>query len=268
MLATAFRQLLWCHPNSSSQCLRERPQSSGSTLHSGTGQTAMWRMLRGQFCEEVLSTAVCDEQWYGFLEVTEGREWRVEISHCPAFSETLHGAVRNELRIVASTSVRAVSSEEHVGAVVLQSENSTASAHTHWGHMAAERQCSMLCLRQDGRRNVYLTVLSVQCPEWGTRGSGMPDLGMCAGHDAPSMALLPAGETVTAAESKREGERCEWDPVGVPPPSPPLWAQLGGALPAGTAAGPLLTCALVGGKTAVLALALRRLLPTPVPVAS
>ena len=83
----------------------------------------------------------------------------------------------------------------------------------------------------------------------------MPDTSQC-GDDAPSMALLPAGEAVTAAEWMREGELCEWNPVGVPPSPPPLWVRATSA-----AAGPLLTCALVGGKTIAIALALRRLLP-------
>lgn len=219
-------------------------------------------MLQGQFCEEVLSTAVCTEQWFGFLEVfAEARNWRVEISHCPAYSETQHGAVSNELRVVASTNVHATW-EHQVGAVVLRFENTTAPRHTHWAYMAAKRECSMLCLRQDGRRNVYMSVLSIKCPEWGTRGAGMPDLSMC-GRDPPSMALLPAGETVTAAESMREGERCEWRPVGVAPPSPPMWQRISGRLAdaTGVAVGPLLICALVGAKTAMVARELRRRLP-------
>ena len=88
-----------------------------------------------------------------------------------------------------------------------------------------QRECSLLCLRQDGRRNVYTHVLSVACPEWGVRGDSMPDTSQC-GDDPASMVLLPAGERVTAVESTREGEMCEWDPVGVPPSSPSLWAAL------------------------------------------
>lgn len=83
----------------------------------------------------------------------------------------------------------------------------------------------------------------------------MPDTSQCR-DDAPSMVLLPAGEPVTAVESGREGELCEWQPVGVPPSPPPMWARATGA-----AAGPLLACALVGGKSTAMALALRRLLP-------
>lgn len=120
----------------------------------------------------------------------------------------------------------------------------------------------MLCLRQDARRNVYMTVLSIKCPAWEPRGANMPDLGMC-GHDAPSMALLPAGQQVTALESAREGEVCDWRPVGVKPSPPSLWSRASGAA---SQAAPyvalLLTCALVYGKSWLLALALRRLLPT------
>ena len=112
-----------------------------------------------------------------------------------------------------------------------------------------------MCLRQDDRRNVYMSVISVRCPAWGQGGVGMPDASQC-GEDAPSMVLLPAGAIVSAAESTREGELCEWQPVGVPPSPPPLWARATGAV-----AGPLLACALVGGKTTAIALALRRLLP-------
>ena len=119
-----------------------------------------------------------------------------------------------------------------------------------------QRECSLLCLRQDGRRNVYTHVLSVACPEWGVRGDSMPDTSQC-GDDAASMVLLPAGERVTAVESTREGEMCEWDPVGVPPSSPSLWAAVSGAV----SSGPLFACALMGGKSAAIALALRRLLP-------
>ena len=115
----------------------------------------------------------------------------------------------------------------------------------------------MLCLRQDDRRNVYLTILSVKCPTWEPRGTDMPDLGMCSGHPA-SMVLLPAGERVSATESKREGERCEWEPRGVSPP-PPSLLELATA-----ASGPLLTCAVIGGKSAALALLLRRMLPSPI----
>ena len=120
--------------------------------------------------------------------------------------------------------------------------------------------------------------------EFATRGAGagafsrlIDEATWSSAPDAADLSKAPNDAHTTEVDAlrarifeleQREGERCEWDPVGVPPPSPPLWARLGGALPAGTAAGPLLTCALVGGKTALLALALRRLLPTPVPVAS
>ena len=119
-----------------------------------------------------------------------------------------------------------------------------------------QRGCSLLCLRQDGRRNVYTNVLSVACPEWGVRGDSMPDTSQC-GDDQASMVLLPAGERVTAVDSMREGEMCEWDPVGVPPSSPSLWAAVSGAV----SSGPLFACALMGGKSTAIALALRRLLP-------
>ena len=119
-----------------------------------------------------------------------------------------------------------------------------------------QRGCSLLCLRQDGRRNVYTNLLSVPCPEWGVRGDSMPDTSLC-GDEPASMVLLPAGERVTAVDSMREGEMCEWDPVGVPPSSPSLWAAVSGAV----SSGPLFACALMGGKSTAIALALRRLLP-------
>ena len=290
-LVAQYKKLLWCHPSSEYQCLREHYGQEGLIEIVGeTGQTARERMLKGHFCEEVLSTAVCAEQWYGYLAVTDEREWHVEISHCPMYTETMYGAVRNELRILASTNVRSVD-EHHLGAVVLKFENTTASYFSNWGRMASEvrrrtqvtsrrrrcllsilrarvcvaaqQDCSMLCLRQDARRNVYMVVISIKCPSWEPRGANMPDLGMC-GHDAPSMALLPAGQQVTALESAREGEVCDWRPVGVSPPPPSMWSRASGAASqAAPYAAPLLTCALVGGKSALLALALRRLLPTP-----
>ena len=73
----------------------------------------------------------------------------------------------------------------------------------------------------------------------------------------PNQVLLPAGERVTAVESTREGEMCTWEPVGVRPSPPSLWAAISGAV----LRGPLLACVLIGGKSTAIALALRRLLP-------
>ena len=73
--------------------------------------------------------------------------------------------------------------------------------------------------------------------------------------------LLPAGERVTAVDSTREGEMCTWDPVGVRPSPPSLWAAISGAVSGTVLRGPLLACALIGGKSTAIALALRRLLP-------
>ena len=50
-----------------------------------------------------------------------------------------------------------------------------------------QRGCSLLCLRQDGRRNVYANVLSVACPAWGVRGDGMPDTAQCGDDEHASM---------------------------------------------------------------------------------
>ena len=142
-LSVSYRQLLWCHPDSDVQCLRHQlvdgqPDGELVALQGSSGKTAAQQMLRGRFCEEVLSTSVCAEQWFGFLDVSAAsREWHVEISHCPHFTETQGGAVRNEMRILASTTVREVDGHT-LGAVVLRFENSTAGAHTHWGRMAEE----------------------------------------------------------------------------------------------------------------------------------
>lgn len=143
-LVAQYKKLLWCHPSSGYQCLREHFGQEGLIEIVGeTGQTAHERMLKGQFCEEVLSTSVCAEQWYGYLAVTDEREWHVEISHCPMYTETTYGAVRNELRILASTNVRSVhlvggGGEHYLGAVVLRFENTTASYFSNWGRMASE----------------------------------------------------------------------------------------------------------------------------------
>ena len=151
-LSVAYRQLLWCHPDSDAQCLRHQlidgnPDGKLVALQGSAGETAAQQMLRGRFCEEVLSTSVCAEQWFGFLHVsTASREWHVEIAHCPEFTETQDSAVRNEMRILASTTVRDRSyagegqagNGHKIGAVVLRFENSTAAAHTTWGRMAEE----------------------------------------------------------------------------------------------------------------------------------
>ena len=151
-LSVAYRQLLWCHPDSDAQCLRHqlidgKPDGKLVALQGGAGETAAQQMLRGRFCEEVLSTAVCAGQWFGFLDVsTASREWHVEIAHCPEFTETQASAVRNEMRIVASTTVRDRShagegqagNGHKLGAVVLRFENSTAAAHSTWGRMAED----------------------------------------------------------------------------------------------------------------------------------
>ena len=148
-LVAQYKKLLWCHPSSEYQCLREHYGQEGLIEIVGeTGQTARERMLKGHFCEEVLSTAVCAEQWYGYLAVTDEREWHVEISHCPMYTETMYGAVRNELRILASTNVRSVD-EHHLGAVVLKFENTTASYFSNWGHMACSTSTVATCSSQN-----------------------------------------------------------------------------------------------------------------------
>ena len=151
-LSVAYRQLLWCHPDSDAQCLRHqlidgKPDGKLVALQGSAGQTAAEQMLDGRFCEEVLSTSVCADQWFGFLDVsTASRTWHVEIARCPEFTETQNSAVRNEMRILASTTVhdRTHAGEgqaghgHKLGAVVLRFENSTAAAHTTWGRMAEE----------------------------------------------------------------------------------------------------------------------------------
>ena len=151
-LSVAYRQLLWCHPDSDAQCLRHqlidgKPDGKLVALQGSAGQTAAEQMLDGRFCEEVLSTSVCAEQWFGFLDVSAAsRTWHVEIARCPEFTETQNSAVRNEMRILASTTVhdRTHAGEgqaghgHKLGAVVLRFENSTAGAHTTWGRMAEE----------------------------------------------------------------------------------------------------------------------------------
>ena len=67
--------------------------------------------------------------------------------------------------------------------------------------------------------------------------------------------LLPAGERVTAVDSTREGEMCTWAPVGVRPSPPSLWAAISGAISGTVLRGPLLACALIGGKSTAIALA-------------
>ena len=68
----------------------------------------------------------------------------------------------------------------------------TVSPATRRARACPQRGCSLLCLRQDGRRNVYANVLSVACPAWGVRGDGMPDTAQCGDDEHASMvAHLP-----------------------------------------------------------------------------
>ena len=149
-LSVAYRQLLWCHPDSDAQCLRHqlidgKPDGKLVALQGSAGQTAAEQMLDGRFCEEVLSTSVCAEQWFGFLDVsTASRTWHVEIARCPEFTETQNSAVRNEMRILASTTVhdRTHAGEgqaghgHKLGAVVLRFENSTIASRPPKRHSA------------------------------------------------------------------------------------------------------------------------------------
>jgi hypothetical protein len=161
-LSVAYRQLPWCHPDSDAQCLRHqlidgKPDGKLVALQGSAGQTAAEQMLDGRFCEEVLSTSVCAEQWFGFLDVSAAsRTWHVEIARCAEFTETQNSAVRNEMRILASTTVRdhthagegQAGHGHKLGAVVLRFENSTAAAHTTWGRMAEEARAhrALACL--------------------------------------------------------------------------------------------------------------------------
>ena len=63
----------------------------------------------------------------------------------------------------------------------------TVSPVTRRARACPQRGCSLLCLRQDGRRNVYANVLSVACPAWGVRGDGMPDAAQCGDDEHASM---------------------------------------------------------------------------------
>ena len=176
-LSVAYRQLLWCHPDSDAQCLRHKlidgnPDGKLVALQGSAGQTAAQQMLRGRFCEEVLSTSVCAEQWFGFLDVsTASREWHVEIAHCPEFTETQDSAVRNEMRILASTTVRDHShagegqagNGHKLGAVVLRFENSTAAAHTNWGRMAEDVRAYRALARAHPLPRVWCDARLVVC---------------------------------------------------------------------------------------------------------
>ena len=176
-LSVAYRQLLWCHPDSDAQCLRHQlidgnPDGKLVALQGSAGQTAAQQMLRGRFCEEVLSTSVCAEQWFGFLDVsTASREWHVEIAHCAEFTETQERAVRNEMRILASTTVRDHShagegqagNGHKLGAVVLRFENSTAAAHTNWGRMAEDVRAYRALARARPLPRVWCDARQVVC---------------------------------------------------------------------------------------------------------
>ena len=210
-----FTGLSWC--SSLSECLP------------GRGPTAATELMRGRFCEEMLESPPCPEQWFGYLAV-EDTTWQVRFPHCDTFLPTSRGPVRNTFSILASTDVVAVTSADdapvqHVGAVILQFVN-TSTTEAGWASMAESKSCSLHCLRRTAGV-VHVSTLLVGCPAPGARVAS--PLADCA-HVEASMLLARAGERVTSTDSRREGELCDWSQAPDVPNDDARWERLSGVV--------------------------------------